>query len=230
MKQISGAIAGFCSCVLAMTCHAEATLHPIEIKWIAAAESVLDFAADEGLPIDIIVQPVSTGADAPLAMGVRDQRCKLIFSLRDKADAEASLQGAPLEQHAMLIEVMVAHEVAHCWRFMQGTWHTSPAAFIEPANESRESFEQQREMQVTQREEGYADLVALAWTLKNHPQQYAAVHAWLTEVRHDQPITGSYHDTRVWLQLAKDPAAFPSANTLFDQVEEIWRTGSRNQR
>jgi hypothetical protein len=232
MKQISGAIVAFLGGILAtVNCHAESTLHPIEMKWLAAAEPVLDFARAQGFPIDVIVQPRSTATDVPVAMGVRDQRCKLILSLRDKADAEVSLQDAPLEQHAILIEAMVAHEMAHCWRYMQGTWHTLPAGFVEPqGGDAHELIARRREMRTTQREEGYADLVALAWILQNHPGDYAVVHAWLERVRHDQPLAGSYHDTRVWLQLAKDPTAFPPGSTLFEQVEDMWVTGSRGQR
>jgi hypothetical protein len=232
MKQIIGVIVTTLGGILAnATCHAESTLHPVEVKWLAAAEPVLDFARVQGFPIDVIVQPRSTANDVPVAMGVRDQRCKLILSLRDKADAEESLQDAALEQHAILIEAMVAHEMAHCWRYMQGTWHTFPAGFVESqGGDVHELVARRREMRTTQREEGYADLIALAWTLQKHPDDYAMVHAWLERVRHDQPMVGSYHDTRVWLKLAKDPAAFPSGNTPFERVEAMWVTGLRSHR
>jgi hypothetical protein len=231
MKQISGAIAAFLSGILAsVNCVADSTLHPVEVKWLAAAEPVLTFAGAAGFPIDVVVQPRSTAADVPVAMGVRDRRCKLILSLRDKPDAEASLQDMPVEQHAILIEAMVAHEMAHCWRFTQGTWHTSPAGFVEPTESAAVTLmAKRREMRVTQREEGYADLVALAWILQKYPDRYAMVHSWFERMRHDQPVVGSYHDTRVWLQLAKDPAAFPHGNSPFDRVETMWVMGSREQ-
>ena len=36
---------------------------------------------------------------------------------------------------------------------------------------------------LTRREEGFADLVGLAWTLKHHPQRYDEVHAWHVRLR-----------------------------------------------
>jgi hypothetical protein len=233
MQQISSAsaIAVLLSGVLAaLNCHADSNLHPIEVKWIAAAEPVLDYAAAEGVPIDIIVQPTSTAADVPVAMGVKNGRCTLILSLRDKADAESILQSASPERHALLIETMVAHEMAHCWRYLQGTWHTLPAGFESLADDAHGTSSQQHEMRVTQREEGYADLVALAWVRKKYPHDYVAVHAWLTQVRHDQPTLGGYHDTHVWLQLAADPKTFPTRSSLFEQVQDMWAAGSRDQR
>ena len=43
-----------------------------------------------------------------------------------------------------------------------------------------------REMWRTRREEGFADLVGLAWTLQHHPDHYQAVHAWHVMLRAQQ--------------------------------------------
>jgi hypothetical protein len=41
----------------------------------------------------------------------------------------------------------------------------------------------------------------------------------------DQPVTGSFHDTRTWLQLAAQPDAFPTAATPFEQAHQVWSRG-----
>lgn len=204
--------------------HAGAQLTPAEVKWLTAAEPVLAFATGMGLAVDVIVQPQSTDHDPPLAMGVRDNRCKLVLSLRDKPDAEATLAGEPVERHALLIETMAAHEMAHCWRFSKGQWHRWPAGFAESASVHAMTSDQEA-MQATQREEAFADLVALAWIGQMHPGEYDQVYAWLAHVRADQPTPGSFHDTRLWLQLAKDAAVFTSDKSLFGKAHDVWAQG-----
>jgi hypothetical protein len=82
-------------------------------------------------------------------------------------------------------------------------------------------------MRETRREEGYADLVALAWTQQRHPGQYAQVAAWLNKVR--QPLVqegnAGSHDTRAWLQLASSGAVFNPSQPLFEQAATLWRKG-----
>ena len=68
---------------------------------------------------------------------------------------------------------------------------------------------------------------ALAWTLERHPTRYGQVHAWLTEVRADQPVPGSHHDTRAWVRLAADPRVFPRADSAFERVRTVWQQGLR---
>jgi len=218
--------------LLAATVQAEPDLDAIETKWVQAALPVLDFAQAQGLAVDVVVKSTSEANDVALSMGVQDERCKLVLSLRGNPDAEATLTGIPVEQHPLFIEAMAAHELAHCWRYTQGMWHTLPAGFTESvtSGDDEELAMKKRAMRATRREEGFADLLALAWTLNRHPNDYATVHAWLTGVRKDQPMLGSYHDTRAWLRLAKSAAAFPAVPSLFEQVQSVWLAGLRAER
>jgi hypothetical protein len=213
----------------------ESNLTDMETKWLDAADPVLAFAVEQGLPIDVVVQTQNNSGAAPLAVGVQGQRCKLTLSLRNRTDAEATLDGVPAERHALMIEAMAAHEVAHCWRYTHGMWHSLPAGFVPPT--STQSLAQSinnaetatlaarlQQMQATRREEGYADLVALAWIQERHAEDYAAVYSWLAGVREHQPLEGSFHDTRVWLDLARD-ADFASADSIFEQVNGLWVRG-----
>jgi hypothetical protein len=88
-----------------------------------------------------------------------------------------------------------------------------------------EQIELLSDMWRTRREEAYADLVGLAWTLQHHPGHYDAVHAWHVRFRAEQAVDTGPHDTRVWVRLAGDRARFASAASIFDQVEPLWRAG-----
>lgn len=207
---------------------AEPAFTALEVKWLRAGWPALNYAAEQQLPIDIVVQPQSSADDVPLAMGVKNNRCQLVLSLRGNPEAESTIADLPIELHAIAIEAMTAHEVAHCWRYMHGLWHTPPAGFTETAAESDDNVELaalRKTMRDGRREEGFADLVGLAWTLRAHPEHYAVIHAWFEQVRSDQPVAGGYHDTRIWLQLAKQLQHLPAAATPFEQVRQLWIQG-----
>jgi len=217
---------------LSISAHA-AELTELEQRWLGAASPVLAYSRELKLPIDIIVQPQARPGDVPLAMGFADSRCKLVLSLRGNADAETVLDGVPEEARAELIEAMAAHEIAHCWRYAQGVWHALPAGFVEVGEETSADAEMlaaSKAMRETRREEGFADLVALAWTWRSHRSGYGRIYRWLEAVRKDVPVAGSGHDTRAWVRLAKDGARFGAAATPFDAAAGLWREGLLNSK
>ena len=220
-------LTGAC-CLVAAHAWSRPELTETEIKWLKAGSPVLAYAKEQKLPVDIVVQPQANTGEAPLAMGYVDGRCKLVLSMRGNAQAESALVDVAPALVPVLIEAMMAHELAHCWRYVQGAWHTLPAGFVDVAddrNDDKELAQRRREMRETRREEGLADLIGLAWTLKRHPHLYAQVHAWLERTRADQPVPGSHHDTRVWVRLAKDQSVFPAAGTPFEQAWAVWQRG-----
>jgi len=207
---------------------AAAQLTPLETRWLAASAPVLAYARTLKLPIDIIVQPKAGPNDVPLAMGFADGRCKLVLSMRGNPDAETILADVPDERRDVLIEAMAAHEVGHCWRYAQGSWHALPAGFTEAGQESADNptlLVLSKQMRETRREEGFSDLVALAWTQRHHPNQYGHVASWLRRVRDDQPTSHGSHDTRAWLQLAPRGSAFIAGAGPFEQATVLWRKG-----
>ena len=150
------------------------------------------------------------------------------MSLRNNPDAETILQGVPEAGQGALIEAMAAHEIAHCWRYAQGAWHVLPAGFVEVGEEralDASLLAASKAMRETRREEGFADLAALAWTRRSKPDDYERVYRWLAGVRDKVAIPRSGHDTRAWVRLAGDGAAFGAAATPFDEVEGLWRAG-----
>lgn len=204
-----------------------AQLTELETRWLTAGLPALNYAKQElGLPLDITVQPQAGPNDVPLALGFEDGRCKLVLSMRGNPAAESVLDGVPEAQRAILIEAMTAHEIGHCWRYAHHQWHMLPAGFVEAGQQrasSADLLEQARIQRATQREEGYADLLALSWTARRHPAQYAQVYRWMRQVR--QPAAGGSHDTTAWLQLAADRAVFSSSSPLFEQVSMLWSKG-----
>ncbi|KQW96733.1 hypothetical protein ASC94_07860 [Massilia sp. Root418] len=207
---------------------AAAQLTDVEARWLQAGAAVLAYAKQQQLPIDIIVQPQAQPGAVPLAMGFDGGRCKLVFTMRGNPAAEDVLQAVPAAQRALMIEAMTAHEVAHCWRYAQGAWHSVPSGFQERTPDAAQPPEIQKltqELRETRREEGFADLAALAWVQRSHPGEYGQVYGWLRQVRAAQPDSHVSHDTEAWLALAASGAAFSEGTTPFEQARSLWKQG-----
>jgi len=214
--------------LLASTRLCAVELNPTERIWLLAAQPVIAFARAQALPLDIVVQPQATPGETPMGMAYVAGRCKLVLSMRGNPDAQATLDSIGQGLIGPVVEAIAAHELGHCWRHVQQDWGTLPAAVREPSALNRVTQEQAdvlRDMWRTRREEGYADLVGLAWTLAHHPDRYAQVHAWHVHLRADQPLDTGPHDTRVWVNLAKDSRRFTATGSIFEQVEPLWLAG-----
>jgi len=214
---------GFASVLLASTACMAADLTPTEVRWLNGAWPLVQFAKAAKFPLDIVVQPQPAPGAAPFALAFVDGRCKLVLSMRGNAEAQATLDRIEPDALDATLQLMAAHELGHCRRYLDGAWHGVPAGFvariptsIDPA--LRSAFEHTR---AERREEGYADLVGLAWTLKHHPQQYAALHQWLLTERSRDLIDGSPHDTLAWVRLAGQPSALAN-ESIFDGPAIVW--------
>jgi len=215
------ALAASAACLFASAAGAHPGLTDTERRWIAAAQPVLAFARKSGLPLDIIVQPVVRLDVSPLSMAYINGRCKLVLTMRGNPMVEQHLEGVPADLHDVVIEAMAAHELGHCWRHTQGNWRSFPAGFAASAGGGNGTAD----VEGQRREEGFADLVGLAWTRMRHPGHYQQVHAWLAGERGDAGAPGAAHDTAVWVRLAHDPAVFGNDATLFEQARTLWETG-----
>lgn len=215
--------------LIAPLAHADASLTETETQWIAAGMPVVRYARAQGLPVDIVVQPGDQPDASPIAMGIKDGRCKLVLSLRGNPGATALLASVPPGLFDAVAQAVFAHEVGHCWRYVQGEWNALPAGFAVAAEDAADDSElasRERAMRETRREEGYADLVGLAWTRHAHPRAYAEVRRWLERFRADA-VAGEHHDTGTWLSLAREPAAFDATQGLFRQAHALWEHGLR---
>ena len=216
------------SVLAAPAARADGALTPLERRWIAAGLPVLEHARASGLPLDIVVQPDDEPDASPIAMAIQDERCKLVVSMRGNPRTDKLAASVPPALFGAVAEAVFAHEIAHCWRWSRGVWNTVPAGFVDHLDEAPSGVDPElvRAMHETRREEGYADLVGLAWTGRAHPADYAGVLAWFERVRQDE-FEGEHHDTGIWLRLARDPAAFGAAATLFEQAQPLWERGLR---
>lgn len=228
-KRESAAVLALAISATAGTASADPRLSERESRWIQAAAPVVSYARAQGLPLDIVVQPQPSPGLAPVAMGLVDGRCKLVFSMRGNPEADATEASIPEDLFVPIAEAVAAHEMAHCWRRVVGAWSTVPAGYADPVDPgdsaSPELKARWAAMRETRREEGFADLVGLAWIHTQHPTRYARVHAWFSQERADPPVPGSHHDTRAWLRLAGRPGAFTPGPTPFDQALGLWADG-----
>ena len=198
--------------------------------WLQAALPVLQYAREQALPLDIVVRPKATPGETPLGMAFVDGRCKLVLSMRGNAEAQATLDRIEPSLVNAVVEAIAAHELAHCWRHLQQTWGSVPEGLGNERWRAHVTFEQAElltDMWRTRREEAYADLVGLAWTLKHNPDRYEEVHAWKVRVRAVQEVNTGPHDTRLWVELARDRRAFGAAASIFEQVGPLWVAGLR---
>ncbi|HSI49820.1 MAG TPA: hypothetical protein VLA61_16230 [Ideonella sp.] len=205
---------------------AAAEVTALETSWLKAVWPVVAFARESRLPLDIVVQPQPAAGAAPIAMAFVEGRCKLVFTLRGNPEAQATLAGLAPELQNPALELMAAHELAHCRRHLDGAWYGLPAglSWQEPQGLAPELQADYREMKAVRREEGYADLVGLAWTQQHHPAAYAALHAWLMAERSIDRMPGTHHDTVAWLRLASQGAG-PADRSIFAAPVAIWEDG-----
>jgi len=203
-----------------------ADLSATERRWLRGSWPVVAYAKAAGMPLDIVVQPQPTPGLPPLALAFVDGRCKLVLSMRGNPEAEATLARIEPELLGPTLELMAAHELGHCRRYLDGAWYGLPAGFAEsvPAGLGDELREAYKGMTASRREEGYGDLVGLAWTAERHPRHYARLHAWLVAERSRDRVPGSPHDTLAWVQLAADRKAL-SHPSIFTGSAVLWRAG-----
>ncbi len=206
-----------------------AELTETETRWLRGAQPVLAYARQQALPLDIIVQPQPASGASPLALAIVDGRCKLVLTMRQNPEARAILDRVSPDLLDAAIELMAAHELGHCRRYLDGAWTQLPAGFAD--NQSVELPADLRaaylDMRATRREEGYGDLVGLAWTQRHHPREYPQLLAWLVAERVRERIPGSHHDTLAWLRLATNgvTAADSATVSIFDAAAALWMQG-----
>jgi len=205
-----------------------ADLTPLETRWLQGVWPVVAHARQQlSLPLDVVVQPQDTPGAAPLALAFVDGRCKLVLSMRGNPEAERQLDAVEPALLAAALELMAAHELGHCRRYLDGVWTRMPAGFVPaqaPDTLAPDLQQAWLDMRSTRREEGYGDLVGLAWTRQRHPALYPQLHAWLVKQRSAELMPGSHHDTLAWLTLVAS-ADMLDGRTIFEAAEAVWRRG-----
>lgn len=219
-------ILGFGAAVVTATGCIASELSATEARWLRGVWPVVTFARQAQLPLDIVVQPQATPGNAPLALAFVEGRCKLVLSMRGNPQAQATLERIEPDLLDATLELMAAHELGHCRRYLDGAWYGLPAGFVAslPAGLGPELRAAYASMQAARREEGYADLVGLAWTRQHHPQRYTRVHAWLLLERSHNLVRGSHHDTLAWVRLVEHGSAL-ELGSIFGAAAAAWTEG-----
>lgn len=205
-----------------------ADLTPLETRWLQGMWPMVTHARQAlALPLDVVVQPQDAPGAAPLALGFVDGRCKLVLSMRGNAEGQRQLDALDPALLGAALELMAAHEVGHCRRYLDGAWFHLPAGFTAARAPDTLAADLQQawlDMRATRREEAYGDLVGLAWARERHPALYARLHAWLVKERSADVVPGSHHDTLRWLALARDAGSFGD-KPLFEAADLLWQRG-----
>jgi hypothetical protein len=219
-------ISAFAAALLALPACLASDLTPTEMQWLRGAWPVITFARNEKLPLDIVVQPQASPGAAPLALAFVDGRCKLVLSMRGNAEAQSTLARIEPDLLDATLELMVAHELGHCRRYLDGAWYGLPAGFnaTVPDELSPDLRTAYVAMKAARREEGYGDLVGLAWAQQQHPQQYARLHTWLLTERSRDLLPGSHHGTLAWVLLAQDGGTL-AGTSIFAAAARLWAVG-----
>ena len=202
---------------------AQAGLTPQEQRWVEGTWPVVVQARQQGLPVDIVVQPQAMPHAAPVALAYLGGRCKLVFSLRgnpavpEQEERIAQHLGPGAAGLGTALELMAAHELfGHCARHVAGLWLSMPDGYAEtvPERLDRALHGDFTRMRALRREEGYADLAALAWARVHRQALFPRLHAWLLAERRHDLVAGSAHDTLAWLHQAGSAAM---------ATVEVWR-------
>ena len=221
------AVLALVAAALSPAAHA-ADLTALEMRWLQGIAPVVGHARQVlGLPLDIVVQPQDSPGVAPLALGFVEGRCKLVLSMRGNPEGQRQVDAIDPALLGPTLELMAAHELGHCRRYLDGAWHGMPAGFVAakaPDGLSADLQQAWLDMRSTRREEAYGDLVGLAWTRARHFEFYARLQAWLVAERSADLVPGSHHDTLAWLALARDPAAL-QGRTMFEAADRLWASG-----
>jgi len=219
-------IALLTAALLSCKASAAAELSTTEQRWLQGVWPVVVFAKQAQLPLDIVVQPQPAPGAAPLALSFVGGRCKLVLSMRDNPRAQQTLENIAPELLDAALELMAAHELGHCRRYLDGGWYGLPAGFVThvPSGLDPEQRQAYLSMRLARREEGYGDLVGLAWVQQQRPQLYARMHAWLLAERQHDLQPGSHHDTLAWVRLAAEPRTV-TGSSIFATAAALWAAG-----
>ena len=220
-------ISGFVVAALTTSACLAADLSATETRWLQGAWPVISYARGAQIPLDVVVQPQPTPGAAPLALAFVDGRCKLVLSMRGNPEAQATLERIEPALLDATLELMAAHELGHCRRYLDGAWYGVPAGFVAdlPAALGADVRAAWADMQAARREEAYGDLVGLAWTRLQHPHLYERLHAWLMAERAADLIPGSHHDTLAWVRRAREGYEPSTQAAMFSAAAAVWAAG-----
>ncbi|NHZ32343.1 hypothetical protein [Massilia rubra] len=186
-----------------------------EAQWIAAATQAVAYGRAQGMPIELeIVDGNGLPGHTPVGLASENGRCTLIVSASNNPTADKlSAMIAPDLLDTFLAGAAM-HEVGHCHRRLNGFPHNEKllpvVAWIGPV---RDWFARR-----IRTEEAYADMTAVAWIARYHPERYTALVNEMLRVR--TRFREPKHDTVALLERAIAEGPQDANENLFAQVDE----------
>lgn len=200
--------------VLVLAANASAATPATEAQWIAAATDAVAYGRAQGMPIELeIVDGNGLPGHTPVGLASGQGRCTLIVSASNNPTADklsAMIDPALLDT---FLAGAAMHEVGHCHRRLNGFPHNEKllpvVAWIAPL---RDWFARR-----VRTEEAYADMTAVAWVARHHPERYTALVNEMLRVR--TRFREPKHDTVALLERALADGPQDADENLFAVVD-----------
>ncbi len=181
-----------------------------EAQWIAAANTAIEFARAQGMPIDLEVETGNKlSGHTPIGIRSANGRCAIVVSARDNPTADKLSSMIAPELVDLFLTGAAIHEVGHCHRRLNGYPHSERllpvVAWITPVKQW-----------FTRRiltEEAYADMTEVAWLARYHPERFAPMMEEIVKVR--TRFREPKHDTLPWLEIARAEGPQDDGRNLF---------------
>jgi hypothetical protein len=167
--------------------------------WEQVAAEMIQRPEFEALPLQIRPPRGQSLGGSPIEMQFQAGQCLLNLRTRGNPAAERLLAQALPEDRTLWMQAVLAHEIAHCWRWQQGNdpGLQQLATLMGTASADAGAARQvQRQLGL---EESFADVAALAWVATVAPQRFDAVLKAFQRLRGDLRLSSGPHDTRAAL-------------------------------
>lgn len=181
-----------------------------EAQWIAAANTAIEFARAQGMPIELQIEAGKhLSGHTPIGIRSANGRCAIVVSARDNPTADKLSAMIAPELLELFLTGAAIHEVGHCHRRLNGYPHNERllpvVAWIAPV---KHWF--QRRIRT---EEAYADMTEVAWLARYHPQHFKPMLDEIVKVR--TRFREPKHDTLAWLEIARAEGPSDDGRNLF---------------
>ncbi|NHZ43088.1 hypothetical protein [Massilia aquatica] len=201
--------------LMALAASTAAAAPATEAQWIAAATEAVAYGRAQGMPIDLdIVDGNGLPGHTPVGLASENGRCTLIVSASNNPTADKLSSMIAPELLDTFLAGAAMHEVGHCHRRLNGFPHNEKllpvVAWIGPV---RDWFARR-----VRTEEAYADMTAVAWIARYHPERYTALVNEMLRVR--TRFREPKHDTVALLERAIAEGPQDANENLFAQADE----------
>lgn len=205
----------YAAVLLALAVSAASAAPATEAQWIAAATEAVAYGRAQGMPIDLeIVDGNGLPGHTPVGLASENGRCTLIVSASNNPTADKLSSMIAPELLDTFLAGAAMHEVGHCHRRLNGFPHNEKllpvVAWIGPV---RDWFARR-----IRTEEAYADMTAVAWIARYHPERYTALVNEMLRVR--TRFREPKHDTVALLERAIAEGPQDANENLFAQADE----------